>query len=167
MRIVSSFTFASALALVFAASALADLSDPTSDSSIPLRGTEPLVDTQQFSTPPKPEDTYKPPKTESLPPATVGGAPSAPFANSQKEVKAAKQHTDSGSGGILGAPDQAMKKSVGLSDRAAKGSLDLTDQAAKSSLEMSDKAAKSSIGLADRAAKTTLGVPGKLLKSLF
>jgi hypothetical protein len=172
MRIVSSFTIASALAFCLAASALADLSDPNADSSIPLRNTElkgpeaPLVDTQSFSNNAKANDNYAQPKSESLPAATERGDAGNPVGNSGK-LKSMKQHSDSPAADVLGVPDQAVKKSVGLSDRATKSSLGLTDQAAKSSLGLSDRAAKSSVGLADRAAKTSIGVPGKILKSLF
>jgi hypothetical protein len=177
MRIVSSVTFASVLALSFATIALADLTDPNADTSIPLRdsqlrGVEPSPNVQPADVQPftnsiaNPGDFQLQPQNRGLTNATGGGDTSSPYNGGQKSKKSVKQHSSS-SGGLLDAPDQAVKKSLELGDGATKGSLGLTDQAAKASVGLTDKAAKSSLGAADRAAKTSLGVPGKILKSLF
>jgi hypothetical protein len=178
MRFVSSVTFASALLLSFATTALADLSDPSADTSIPLRGaqmggldpntTVQPADVQPFTNSTnsiaRPEDFQMQPRSAApLPSTTGGGEPAAPFSAGGKEAASPKPPKSSSSGGLLDVP----KKSIELSNDATKGSLDLTEKTAKSSLELSDKAAKDSVGLADKAAKTTLGVPGKILKSLF
>jgi len=177
MRFVSSVTFASALLLSFATTALADLSDPSADTSIPLRGaqmggldpntTVQPADVQPFTNSTnsiaRPEDFQMQPRSAApLPSTTGGGEPAAPFSAGGKEAASPKPKSSS-SGGLFDVP----KKSIDLSNEATKGSLDLTEKTAKSSLELSDKAAKDSVDLADKAAKATLGVPGKILKSLF
>ena len=170
MRIASSLSLAGAFALIFAAGAMADLTDPTSDSSIPLRGSEAGTVVQPADIQPftntgsstnsiaRPEDFQLQPKSNSLTNTTTGGDTIKPFSGRQaeKEPKPIKQHSDSLTGDALGVPDRAAKSSLGLTDRAA-----------KSSVGLSDRAAKGSVGLADRAAKTGIGVPGKILKSLF